>query len=90
MSEFYCDDKLWNKCMRITVLLNKENFTEARKMLKETAENLKANNMKLNPLLNSLLHCASMYSYIDEDTADFDDAIAKEFWRMGKLIEADV
>ena len=90
MSEFYCDDELWNKCMRITVLLNEETFTEARNMLKETALYLAENNKKSNPLFNQLLNQAGLYSYIDEDTADWSDVLVKELWKEGLLIEAEV
>jgi hypothetical protein len=90
MSEFYCDNELWNKCKEINALLIEDKYNEARKMLKEIAMYLVENNKKSNPLFNRLLHQAGMYSYIDEDTADWSDVLVKELWKEGHLIEAEV
>lgn len=72
------NDFIWNSCIEINKLIANGKKDEAKVKLTELIKYHKDNDIPYTPLFNSLLREAEMYSEIDEMTAHWTDALAKE------------
>lgn len=72
---------IWNECSEIvTIISDKSRIDEVKEKLNKLINFHKENNIQYNALFNHLLRKAEMYDEIDEETAHWSDALAKDLF----------
>ena len=75
-------DNLFYNCQTINDLLNAGEESEARNELIKLLQNLKEKGYPYTPLINHLIREVGLYPYIDQNTADWQDRVVYEFFKV--------